>query len=86
MKETRNILLVTNATTEEEISLIKAAIAAKDDLRIKLTLVHIIPTLPTCYFNIPSTVLLAERYFDDCRPCSGRRKERPVVNHRQNQK
>jgi hypothetical protein len=59
MKETKNILLVTNATTDEEISLIKAAILTQVDLKIKLTLVHIIPTLPTCYFNIPSTVLLA---------------------------
>jgi hypothetical protein len=69
MKETKNILLVTNATTEEEISLIKAAITTQENLRIKLTLVHIIPTLPTCYFNIPSTVLLAERYYDEAEKC-----------------
>ena len=69
MKEIRNILLVTNATTEDEIALIKAAIANQQNLNIKLNLVHIIPTLPTCYFNIPSTVLLAERYYDEAEKC-----------------
>jgi hypothetical protein len=65
MKESKNVLLVTNATTEEEINLIKSAITSRDDLTIKLSLVHVIPSLPTCYFNIPSTVLLAERYYDE---------------------
>lgn len=69
MCESRNILLVTNATTEEEIALIKAAIRTKQDLNIKLNLVHVIPSLPTCYFNIPSTVLLAERYYDEAEKC-----------------
>jgi hypothetical protein len=68
MKEIRNILLVTNATTEEEIALIKAAFSTQNH-NIKLNLVHIIPTLPTCYFNIPSTVLLAERYYDEAEKC-----------------
>jgi hypothetical protein len=65
MKESKNVLLVTNATTEEEITQIKTAIEERSDLSIKLSLVHVIPSLPTCYFNIPSTVLLAERYYDE---------------------
>jgi hypothetical protein len=69
MNTAKNILLVTNATTEEEINLIKAAIKTQDSLKIKLNLVHIIPSLPTCYFNIPSTVLLAERYYDEAEKC-----------------
>jgi hypothetical protein len=69
MKESKNVLLVTNATTEEEIALIKAAVNNHNDLKINLTLVHIIPSLPTCYFNIPSTVLLAERYYDEAEKC-----------------
>ena len=69
MNEPRNVLLVTNATTEEEITLIKAALGTQQNLRIRLSLVHIIPSLPTCYFNIPSTVLLAERYYDEAEKC-----------------
>jgi hypothetical protein len=69
MNNTKNVLLVTNATTEEEINLIKAAIKTQDDLNIKINLVHIIPSLPTCYFNIPSTVLLAERYYEEAEKC-----------------
>ena len=64
MHKTKNILLVTNSTTEEEVALIKAALAASD-MDIQLNLVHVIPSLPTCYFNIPSTVLLAERYYEE---------------------
>ena len=69
MTAAKNVLLVTNATTEEEITLIKAAIATQSDVKIKLNLVHVIPNLPTCYFNIPSTVLLAERYYEEAEKC-----------------
>ena len=61
----KNVLLVTNATTEQEITLIKAALHTQHNMQIKLNLVHVIPSMPTCYFNIPSTVLLAERYYDE---------------------
>lgn len=69
MTATKNVLLVTNATTEEEIALIKAAVIAQHKVQINLNLVHVIPNLPTCYFNIPSTVLLAERYYDEAEKC-----------------
>lgn len=67
MSEPKNVILVTNSTTESEISLIKQAMAqAKDQkIDIKLSLVHVIPSLPTCYFNIPSMVILAERYYEE---------------------
>ncbi len=65
MKPAKSVLLVTNTTTEEEIALIKAALNTQQDMHIKLNLVHVIPSLPSCYFNIPSTVLLAERYYQE---------------------
>ncbi len=65
MKSPKNVLLVTNAMTDEEINLIKAAVNIQQSLQICLNIVHVIPSLPTCYFNIPSTVLLAERYYEE---------------------
>jgi len=69
MDAPRNVLLVTNATTDAEITQIKQAIgqATQPHLSIRLSLVHVIPTLPTCYFNIPSMVLLAERYYEEAK-------------------
>jgi ABC-type uncharacterized transport system permease subunit len=69
MDATRNVLLVTNATTDAEIAQIKQVIIEGEQSRmqIKLSLAHVIPTLPTCYFNIPSMVLLAERYYDEAK-------------------
>jgi len=63
MKSPKSVLLVTNATTDAEISLIKSAISTQTDMQISLNLVHVIPSLPTCYFNIPSTIHLAEKYY-----------------------
>ncbi|EKD72977.1 MAG: hypothetical protein ACD_45C00488G0004 [uncultured bacterium] len=67
MAESKNVLLVTNSTSEGEILLIKEACAQAQtqELEIKLALVHVIPNLPTCYFNIPSMVLLAENYYEE---------------------
>lgn len=67
MGQGKNVLLVTNSTTEAEVILIQQAIAqAKiQALDIKISLVHVIPNLPTCYFNIPSMVMLAERYYEE---------------------
>jgi len=69
MDTQKPVLLVTNATTENEIVLIKQAIthAQQQNLHIKMSLVHVIPNLPTCYFNIPSMVLLTERYYEEAR-------------------
>lgn len=67
MVESKNVLLVTNSATDGEVLLIKEAFAhAKEqNLEIKLNLVHVIPSLPTCYFNIPSMVLLTESYYEE---------------------
>ena len=67
MGEQKNVLLVTNSTTDGEITLIKEAFATarESGIKIKLNLVHVIPNLPTCYFNIPSMVLLAEKYYEE---------------------
>src|SRR3990167_3332372 len=69
MDDAKNVLLVTNATTDAEIAQIKEAFlqAKERNLQIRLSLVHVIPTLPTCYFNIPSMVLLAERYYEEAK-------------------
>ena len=69
MGELKNILIVTNSATEKEIDQIKMAInqAKEKGLQLKVNLVHVIPTLPTCYFNIPSMVILAERYYEEAK-------------------
>lgn len=67
MQEQKNVLLVTNSTTDNEVVLIKEAFtqAKSQGLQARLHLVHVIPNLPTCYFNIPSMVLLTERYYEE---------------------
>lgn len=71
MVEQKNILLVTNSTTEGEIALIQEAFirnknqSKQQGLELKLNLVHVIPHLPTCYFNIPSMVVLTEHYYEE---------------------
>lgn len=69
MSEPKKVLLVTNSATDAEITEIKQSIlqAERYGINIKLCLVHVIPTLPTCYFNIPSMVLLAERYYEEAK-------------------
>ena len=71
MEDAKNVLLVTNSAAEEEIALVKEAFteAGKQGLRIKLSLVHVIPNLPTCYFNIPSMAQLAEQYYSEAKLC-----------------
>ena len=65
----KHVLLVTNAVTDTEIELIKEALnqANSKNMPIMLSLVHVIPNLPTCYFNIPSMVMLAERYYEEAK-------------------
>lgn len=67
MAEHKNVLLVTNSTTDHEVGLIKEAFAQANEqgMKINLHLVNVIPNLPTCYFNIPSMVVLAERYYEE---------------------
>ncbi len=71
MDDTKHVLLVTNSATNEEINLIKETLmgSADNGLRIRLSLVHVIPNLPTCYFNIPSMAQLAKQYYEDAKQC-----------------
>jgi hypothetical protein len=71
MDGSKSVLLVTNAATDEEINLVKDAFvqAGKQGLFIKLSVVHVIPNLPTCYFNIPSMAQLAEQYYSEAKNC-----------------
>ena len=71
MDESKNILLVTNSASDEEIRLVREAFtkAAQEGLHMRLSLVHVIPNLPTCYFNIPSMAQLAEQYYTEAKNC-----------------
>jgi hypothetical protein len=65
--EGKNVLLITNAVTESEIQVINESLKTNRSIQIKLSLVHVIPNLPTCYFNIPSMVTLAEQYYEEAK-------------------
>lgn len=69
MDKKRQVLVVTNAITNDEIGEIKKAFDDKfsHNMNIRLSLVHIIPRLPTCYFNIPAMGLLMEKYYVEAR-------------------
>ena len=67
--EKRQVLLVTNAITSDEITEVKKALISipTTNVDIKLSLVHVIPQLPTCYFNIPSMIHLVEKYYEEAK-------------------
>jgi hypothetical protein len=68
MDKRKQVLVVTNAITEGEVQQIRDAFTSNrhaPQKNMKITLVHVIPYLPTCYFNIPSMGILVERYFDE---------------------
>lgn len=69
MEQKRHVLLVTNAVTDEEVTQVKEAVRTPQIVPVsfKVSLVHVIPTLPTCYFNIPSMIMLADRYYQEAR-------------------
>jgi hypothetical protein len=69
MDQKKQVLVVTNAITEEEVMQIKQAFSADvaPKLEVNISLVHVIPRLPTCYFNIPSMGLLIEKYYDEAK-------------------
>ncbi|HEU5280794.1 MAG TPA: hypothetical protein VFU82_02295 [Gammaproteobacteria bacterium] len=69
MDKQKQVLIVTNAITEDEVNQIHRAFKEKhaQESDIKLSLVHVIPRLPTCYFNIPSMSVLVEKYYDDAK-------------------
>src|SRR5690349_11446119 len=69
MEKRKQVLIVTNTITDDEVLQIKKAFTAEyaPTIDIKLSLVHVIPRLPTCYFNIPSMGLLVEKYYDEAK-------------------
>jgi len=69
MNKKKQVLIVTNAITSEEVLQIHKAFSAEESpqIDIKLSLVHVIPRLPTCYFNIPSMGMLIEKYYDEAK-------------------
>src|SRR5204863_7413321 len=69
MEQRKQVLIVTNAITEDEVSQIKQAFSTEyaPEMEIKVSLVHVIPHLPTCYFNIPSMGMLVEKYYDEAK-------------------
>lgn len=69
MDKMKQILIVTNAITDEEVIQIQKAFNAEyaPQMDIKVSLVHVIPRLPTCYFNIPSMGMLIEKYYDEAK-------------------
>src|SRR5437868_6436825 len=69
MDNKKQVLIVTNAITDDEVLQIRKAFDSENppQLDIKLSLVHVIPHLPTCYFNIPSMGLLVEKYYDEAK-------------------
>jgi hypothetical protein len=67
MDRKKQVLIVTNAITDEEVVQIKNAFNSEHAAEIQLSLVHVIPRLPTCYFNIPSMGVLIEKYYDEAK-------------------
>ncbi|VVC76184.1 hypothetical protein AQUSIP_14900 [Aquicella siphonis] len=69
MDRKKQVLIVTNAITEAEVLQIRTAFSSETapQMDIKLSLVHVIPHLPTCYFNIPSMGMLVEKYYDEAK-------------------
>lgn len=69
MDRNKQVLIVTNSLTDEEVIQIQKAFSAEveQSLNIQLSLVHVIPHLPTCYFNIPSMGILIEKYYDEAK-------------------
>ena|SRR3990167_3084268 len=69
MDKSKQVLIVTNSLTDEEVIQIQKAFSAEveQSMNIQLSLVHVIPHLPTCYFNIPSMGMLIEKYYDEAK-------------------
>jgi hypothetical protein len=71
MDASKKILLVTNLVNETEINQIRQALeeAKKQNLSIDLSLIHVNPSIPTCYFNILSMGQLTEQYYEEAKCC-----------------
>lgn len=69
MESGKNVLIVTNSITADEVNEIKQAFSREYNpaTPVTVSLVHVIPRLPTCYFNIPSMGVLVEKYYDEAK-------------------
>lgn len=69
MNKKKQVLIVTNAITDEEVLQIRKAFNSEygEASDIQLSLVHVIPRLPMCYFNIPAMGMLVEKYYDEAK-------------------
>jgi hypothetical protein len=65
----KQVLVVTNALSEEEVLKLKDTLLNINNplAQSKLNLVHVIPRLPTSYFNIPSMGALIEKNYEDAK-------------------
>ncbi|OGT57982.1 MAG: hypothetical protein A3F43_06940 [Gammaproteobacteria bacterium RIFCSPHIGHO2_12_FULL_42_10] len=69
MEQKKQVLVVTNEMSDEEVIQIRNAFE-KEATKwscMQLTLVHVIPRLPTCYFSIPTMGILVEKYYDEAK-------------------
>lgn len=73
MDKNKQVLIVTNALTDAELAEMQSAFSSETNpnVDIRLSLVHVIPRLPTCYFNIPSMGLLLEKYYNEAKQSLG---------------
>lgn len=69
MDNKKQVLIVTNSLTDDEVIQIQNAFKSENaqNADVRLSLVHVIPHLPTCYFNIPSMGMLIEKYYDEAK-------------------
>ena len=68
MDQNKHVLVVTNAMTEEEVAKIRAfRVENAQKMDISISLVHVIPRIPACYFNIPSIGMLVEKCYDEAK-------------------
>lgn len=69
MDSLKQVLIVTNGVTEAELAKMKEAFIPKyaPKLDVKINLIHVIPPMPSCYFDIPSMSKLVENYYVEAR-------------------
>ncbi len=84
MSEVKNVLIVTNSICGKEIDHIceSVSVAQQENTSLKINLVHVIPSLPACYFSIPSMTQLAERYYQEATDILGEAGQRLHVAKR----
>ena len=57
----QHLLVISNSMREDEAQLIKDAMEQNPDVRVRLSLLHIVPDVPSCYYQLPSLVKYSEK-------------------------